>query len=286
MTFTRRQTLGVFFSTLFVLLVYMSYQVTDPTSGRTVLGTVLLTIFSPVESVIVAGYRGVATVIGDYFNLVHTNQENDRLQREVSDLKVRLAVNSEQSKENERLRKLLGLRQTLSYSQITGEVVGRDARSPVSGSLITNRGSRHGIRKEMPVVSVDGVVGMTVAVTPFTSQIQLITDPSASIGAMLQKNNVAGILSGLGNGRCILRFLPMTLTVAPGDIVVSSGQDALFPVGLSVGRVVRAVEESQYYHSAEIEPFQNFTSIREVVFITQAPVEPGPISEEPAAGKK
>ena len=136
------------------------------------------------------------------------------------------------------------------------------------------------------MVSVDGVVGMTVAVTPFTSQIQLITDPSASIGAMLQKNNVAGILSGLGNGRCILRFLPMTLTVAPGDIVVSSGQDALFPVGLSVGRVVRAVEESQYYHSAEIEPFQNFTSIREVVFITQAPVEPGPISEEPAAGKK
>lgn len=272
MTFTRKQTLGVLFCSLFLLLIYMSYQVTDPATGRTVLGNVLFTIFSPVESVITAGYRGVAGVVGDYFNLVHTNRENDRLKREVSELKIRLAIRDEQARENERLRRILGLKGTIPYRQITGEVIGRDAKSPLSGSLITNRGSRHGIRTEMPVISVDGVVGMTVVATPFTSQVQLITDPSASIGAMLQKNRVAGILSGLGSGRCLLRFLPVSQVITPGDVVVTSGQDSLFPVGLLVGKVVRQIEESQYYRSAEVEAFQNFTSIEEIVFLSMPSV--------------
>lgn len=271
MTFSRKQTLGLFFGSLFLLLVYMSYQVTDPTTGRTVLGNVLFTLFSPVESVIVAGYRGAAGFVNNYFNIVHTNEENGRLEHEVSDLKVRLAIREEQSKENERLRRMLGLKGTIPYHQITGEVIGRDAKSPLSGSLIVNRGYRHGIRNEMPVISVDGVVGMTVVASPFTSQVQLITDPSASIGAMLQKNRIAGILSGLGSGRCLLRFLPVTQTITPGDIVVTSGQDSLFPVGLLVGKVTRQVEESQYYRSAEVEVFQNFTSIQEVVFLSVPP---------------
>lgn len=268
MTFTRKQTLGVFFGSLFLLLVYMSYQVTDPATGRTVLGNVLFTLFSPIESVITAGYRGVAGTVNNYFNLVQTNRENERLKREVSDLKVRLAIRDGQSNENERLRRILGLKGSIPYRQITGEVIGRDAKTPLSGSLIVNRGSRHGIRNEMPVISVDGVVGMTVVTTPFTSQVQLITDPSASIGAMLQKNRVAGILSGLGSGRCLLRFLPVTQVITPGDVVVTSGQDSLFPVGLLVGKVVRQVDESQYSRSAEVEAFQNFTSIQEVVFLS------------------
>lgn len=281
-TFSRKQTLGIFFASLFLLLVYMSYQVTDPTTGRTVLGNVLFTIFSPVESLLVAGYRGVAGTVGEYFNLVHTEKENEQLKREVSDLKVRLAIQNEQSKENERLRRILGLRGTIPYRQIIGEVIGRDAKSPLSGSLIVNRGSRHGVRNEMPVISVDGVVGMTVVTSPITSQVQLITDPSSSIGAMLQKNRIAGILSGLGGGRCLLRFLPITQVITPGDIVVTSGQDSLFPAGLLVGKVVRQTDESQYYRSAEIEVFQNFTSISEVVFLSMPVVASPSLTERVA----
>lgn len=278
-TFTRKQTLGVFLGSLFLLLVYMSYQVTDPATGRTVLGNVLFTILTPIESVITAGYRGVAGVVNNYFNLTRTNQENDRLKREVSELKVRLAIREGQSSENERLRRILGLKGTIPYRQITGEVIGRDAKTPLSGSLITNRGSRYGIRNEMPVISVDGVVGMTVVTTPFNSQVQLITDPSASIGAMLQKNRVAGILRGLGSGRCLLRFLPVNQVITPGEVVVTSGQDSLFPVGLLVGKVVRQVDESQYYKSAEVEPFQNFTSIEEVIFLSVPFLTKSPIKE-------
>lgn len=274
--FTRKQTLWVFFSTLFFLLVFMSYQVTDPSTGRTVLGNVLFSMFSPVHAMITGSIRTTVGTISDYFNLVNTNKENARLRKEVSDLKVRLAVNQEEKAENDRLRKILALQPKLPYKQVFGEVIGRDARAPLSGTLILNRGSRQGIRPEMPLLSVDGIVGITVVVSPFTSQVQLITDPSSSVGAMLAKNRVAGILAGQGNGICRLRFLPLTVVLNQGDVVVTSGQDSIFPVGLPVGRVVGQVQESQYYKSAEVQPFQNYTSIREVIFLLPSPDQAAP----------
>src|SRR5262249_20794480 len=140
--FSPRRNLAIFILSLFLLLVYMSYQVTDPGTGRTVLGNVLFAIISPVESIFSGGFRSLGSTISNYFMLTGVKKENEQLKKDVEQLQIRLAMDEEQRKENDRLRKLLELRQKLPMKQIAGEVVGRDATLPVSATVIVNGGAR------------------------------------------------------------------------------------------------------------------------------------------------
>jgi len=186
----------------------------------------------------------------------------------VNALRRQMAAVSEQTRENERLRKILDLSEKVQYHLVVGEVIGRDARATVSDTIVANRGLRQGVGRETPVVTPIGIVGMTIAVDLFTSKVQLITDADASVGAMLQKDRTAGILAGAGNGRCILRYLPLNLNAKAGDLIVTSGQDGIFPEGLPIGRVGKQIKESVLYISLEILPFQNVSSLAEVVFLS------------------
>lgn len=263
-----RRPLGVFIASLLILLIVMSYQVTDTATGRTVLGNVLFEAFSPIQSLSMWVIRGVAGGVGNYINLVHTNQENQALQREVAELKIQISATAQERAENDRLRKMLQLKERLPYVLLAGEVVGRDARSG-SGTLTANRGRLAGVRMDMSVVTPAGVVGKTIQVAPVTSRVQLITDPASGIGVMLERTQIAGILAGTGGQTCVLRYLPLISDVKEGDVVVTSGQDGVFPQGLPVGKVSRLLSESDLYKSAEVAPFQEFSSVREIVFLLQ-----------------
>lgn len=277
-----RTSFSIFVISLFVLLAIMSYQVTDPETGQTVLASVAFRLFSPFQSVVSGTVRGVAGTFQTYLGLVGANKENDRLKEEMGRLKIQLQVQSQQSRENERLRGILELEKHVSYHLIAGEVIGRDSNAAVSETVTTNRGTRHGVKREMPVVTPQGVVGITILAGPLTSKVQLITDANASIGAMIRDNRTAGILSGMGNGRCVLKFLPINTAIRKGDTIVTSGQDGIFPEGLPVGRIVQSVSESKIYRSAEVEPYQDFSSVREVVFLSvdSASETPEPVSPQ------
>jgi rod shape-determining protein MreC len=272
---TSRKTLGMFLTSLFLLLVFMSYQVTDATTGRTVLGNVLFRLFSPVQLGVAASARTVVYVVQNYFALAGANVENQRLKKELAELKIRLATASSQSSEVERLRQILELRPKLPYTLIAAEVIGHDARSDLSDTITVNRGLSQGVNVQTPAVTPTCIVGITIQVASGTSRIQLITDPSSSVGAMLRQERVSGILSGLGGEVCVLKFLPIRTNVKKDDVVVTSGQDGIFPEGLAIGKVTRILKESQYYRSAEVVPLQNFSSLKEIVFLLH-PVEKSP----------
>lgn len=267
-----RRPLGVFIASLLLLLILMSYQVRDKATGRTVLGNILFEVFSPFQSAAMWTVRGGVDKVSTYFNLVHTNQENEALRRELQELKIRVNADAQQKEENDRLRKILDLQRRLPYGLLAAEVVGRDARS-ISSTFTANRGYKSGVRMNMAVVTPDGVVGKTIQVGPTTSRVQLITDSASSIGVMLERTQIAGILAGNGQQACILRYLPMVSDVKTGDVVVTSGQDGIFPPGLPVGKVARILKESDLYKSTDIGLYQEFSSLRELVFILQPTTE-------------
>jgi rod shape-determining protein MreC len=248
----------------------MSYQVTDAATGRTFLGKVLFFIFSPVQSAVGTSFHSISEFGSKYFSMARTNEENERLKKELAETKIQLANTIHEREENERLRKILQLSEVLPYRLVTGELVGLSAKRPIANSITVNRGSRQGIRVQVPVMTPAGIVGMTVETSPFASRVQLISDTSSSIGAMLKGTQAAGILAGTGEGFCVLRFLPLVAQVKPGDVVVTSGQDGVFPEGLPVGRVTRVLKESDLYISAEVAAFQNQSMLREVVFLLKS----------------
>jgi rod shape-determining protein MreC len=256
----------IFIASLLTLLILMSYQVTDETTGRTVLGNVIFTLLSPIQSggtslVNTAWNTGVR-----YFDLVKTNEKNQQLTHEVEELKIRLQASLRERDENQRLREILNLREKLPLNLVAGEVIGGTAKAPISRIISINRGSKDGVQPQMPVVTPSGIVGMTIEASPFSAKVQLMSDVSSSIGAMLSRNNTAGILSGTGTELCLLKYLPLNADIKVGDPVVASGQDGIFPEGFPIGKVSQ-IKKEELYVGAEVTPYQSSASLKEIVVL-------------------
>src|SRR5205823_65352 len=101
-----RLSFGIFLASLFLMLAVMSYQITDRTTGRTVVGTVLFRLISPVQLLTHQAASGSVSTFHNYFSLINTNRENEQLRKEVTALRIQMATVSEQSRENERLRQI------------------------------------------------------------------------------------------------------------------------------------------------------------------------------------
>ncbi|MXY62647.1 MAG: rod shape-determining protein MreC [Synechococcus sp. SB0665_bin_28] len=147
-------------------------------------------------------------------------------------------------KENQRIKELIGLPPAIPRgSGLKAPVI---ARSPAVWwqQLTLGRGSRHGIRVGYAVVAPGGLIGRVTAVTMNTAQVTLITDPTSRIGVLVTRTNHHGLLSGLGSGRPVLRFLTENPRTIPGDVVVTSSASTLVPGGIPVG-VVQNVDRNR-----------------------------------------
>ena len=146
-------------------------------------------------------------------------------------------------KENQRLKELIGLPSVPQGSSLKAPVIGR---SPAVWwrQLTLGRGSRHGIGVGDAVVAPGGLIGRITAVTLNTAQVTLITDPTSRVGVLVTRTNHHGLLSGLGSGRPVLRFLTENPRTIPGDIVVTSFASTLAPGGIPVG-VVQNVDRNR-----------------------------------------
>lgn len=265
---TIQKPITVFIAALLTLLILMSYQVADKITGRTVLGNVIFTLLSPIQSGGTSAVNSVWNTGAKYFDLIKTNEKNQQLTREVDELKIRLQASNRERDENQRLREILNLREKLPLKLVAGEVIGGTAKAPISRIISINRGAKDGVAEQMPVVTPAGVVGMIIEVSPVSSKVQLMSDVSSSIGAMLSRNSTAGILSGTGTELCLLKYLPLNADIKVGDAVVTSGQDGIFPEGFPIGKVTKLVKE-ELYVSAEVTLYQSSAALKEIVVLLQ-----------------
>jgi rod shape-determining protein MreC len=165
-------------------------------------------------------------------------KENAVLRREVRRLTVENATLHESCAQNVNLRKELGLRAGMAPPTIAAEVISRKESSWFDTATI-NRGSRAGVVKGAAVVNHRGLIGQVVAVSPFTAQVATLSDPSSSVGAMVQRSRSCGMIQGQGEAHLVLTYLPKDSDVKKGDIVTSSGMGGVVPKGFVIGRVVR-----------------------------------------------
>jgi rod shape-determining protein MreC len=195
--------------------------------------------------------------------------QNERLKKEFDLLKRNLNVLNETRIENERLARLLSLKQRLSYKVIAAQVIARSAES-WSSIIIIDKGAFNGIKRGMPVINYLGLVGQVVETTQTTSKIILINDPLLSVSAIVQRSRQEGLVSGTLGNRLIMRYLPEEPDIKIQDIVVTSGLSPAYPKGILIGTVVAIVKEfSGLSRCAMIKPAVNLSCIEEVLIIVQ-----------------
>jgi len=226
-------------------------------------------------------FAGVKTLtaVHDVFTSIKNNR---RLKEELSHARSLLEQYertqydfNEIKKENERLKKLIGIQSELEYETVIAEIV---AKSPQNfyKTLIVNRGKEGGVKQWMPVVAYQDeykcVIGKVIDVQKFSSRIQPLIEQSSYIGAMLQDSRYSGILQGQSpiSENCLLQYIDRRAEMNYGDIVVTSGMGGVFPKGIVIGGVI-SVSKKRYgiFQEAQVRPIVDFGRLEEVYIITK-----------------
>jgi rod shape-determining protein MreC len=242
--------------------------------------------FSSVESTLVDGILPVFSIfsstkngIGAWWNhyiyLIDAQQENDRLKKRLLQLTQENLQLKEMTLAHERLLKLLHLKSDPARPIVVAEVVGRSP-SPFLKSFFINKGRKDGLTRGMPVLLPGGVVGRLEKTSGHYSQVLLLNDPNFAIDCLSERTRARGILTGIpGQENCQIKYMARTEDIKPGDVVITSGLDQLFPKGLILGRVLRVVPQAKgNFLSIEVVPEIRPSQIEEVQIIPLKPPIP------------
>jgi rod shape-determining protein MreC len=163
---------------------------------------------------------------------------------------------------------------------VTSTVVGRDP-SPFMRYITIDRGSDDGLRRGMPVVTHQGLVGRVAAVTAGGARVQLITDPGSRVNVRIQPSDAEAILLGQVTGEISLDWIPQDATIQAGDKVLTSGFGGSYPSNLLIGQITgHRRRDYDLFQTAAIQPVVDFSKLQIVMVITNfRPVDTAPLSE-------
>jgi rod shape-determining protein MreC len=176
----------------------------------------------------------------DYY--LHLKQENESLRKSSFLLALEIYRLEEVKKQNERLERLLDFVQRSPVQFVACRVVS-GGLGEKANVFIIDKGSRHGLFRNLPVLVPEGLVGKTIEVDPDWSVVQLYTHPEFRVSVKPSGKEERAI-GAIGPERQIYLFnIPPRTRLEVGDLIVSSGMGGVFPKGIPVGTVDELVRE-------------------------------------------
>ncbi|MFN2176776.1 MAG: rod shape-determining protein MreC [Anaerolineales bacterium] len=227
-------------------------------------------------------FQAVQNIINSPQDLARLRQRNADLEVEVSRMQAEIIQLKQQLAETQVLSALVDFARVQPENRyLAGTVIGRDP-SPFAQYVIINRGSDDGLRRGMPVVTQQGLVGRIAAVTSGAARVQLITDPASSINVRLEPSRAQAVVLGNVSGELSLEMIPQSAEVQAGDLILTSGLGGNYPSNIFIGQVtgVRRIE-TDLFQSASIQPIVDFNKLEIVLIITNfRPVDIAPLVPE------
>ena len=223
---------------------------------------------TPFEKGIVGLQGGAGNLWRNYFYLRGVRKENYELKQQIEHLRLEQVRLNEDAEQARRLQALLGFKEQFISQTQPAQVIGSSG-SEQSRSIYIDKGSHDGIKPDMPVITADGIVGKVLRVFGTTSQVLLIDDQTSGVGAILEKSRLQGVLRGTPAGEIVLEKVTADETVQPGERVLTSGGDQVFPKGLPVGTVTKVSTASDLFLNVRVKPTANLSKLEEVLVITK-----------------
>ncbi len=245
----------------------------------TPLSRLVLNPFVSAQTWLAKRYQAIQSLITQPEDVTTLRQKNTELEAENSRLQVQIVELQQQVTEAQLLATLVDYERSHVENQYTAaSVIARDV-SPFMHYVIINRGSDDGLRKGMPVVTQQGLVGSIAAVTAGAARIQLINDPGSSINVVLQQSGEEAVLNGQLTGELTLDMIRQSANVQPGELVMTSGLGGNYPANIVIGQVLTVKNEaSALFQTASIQPAVDFSQLQIVLIITNfQPVDISPL---------
>jgi rod shape-determining protein MreC len=209
--------------------------------------------------------------------------ENRALKEQIDQMRldeVRLKQDADQAR---RLQAVLAFKEQFISQTVAAQVIGSSG-SEQSRILYIDKGASDGIQADMAVISPGGIVGKVLRTFGSSSQVLEISDQSSGVGAILEKSRLQGILRGSASGEVSVQYVMSDEKVEPGERVLTSGGDRIFPKGLPIGSVTAVNPGRDLFLNIRVKPSADLSRLEEVLVITktvekeaEAPEASGPV---------
>lgn len=257
------------------LFVYLSLYTWNLRSGH----LTRLSTYSGLDGVgtVVRPGRWLGGLAGDfvdrYVSLVGLKQQNEALETEVKALRLENMTLRERAEATARVERLLGFPEPPEWKREGARVVAhRVGPTAILETILVDRGKLSGAMEDTPVLSPEGVVGRIYRAGLTVSTVLLLIDPSSRIAVVGRDNRAAGIVYGMGaEEKLVVKYVGLTSTIEPGEVLVSSGMDGVYPKGLPVARVSAVKrEEGSLFMDVQAEPLVDILRLEEVLLLKRA----------------
>ena len=278
--FSRNRNASVLVFVIFAQVLGLGVQKRAETGGTRLIRLWVVSAITPLEKALVDTNRGVRNVWNNYLYLRGVRRENRELKAQIERLRVEQVRLSEDAAQARRLQALLGFKEKFVSQTLAAQVIGSSG-SDQSHVIYIDKGTSDGVKPDMAVITPDGIVGKILRVFHNSSQVLLINDSSSGVGAILESSRLQGILQGTATGETMLRYVMGDEKVAPGERVLTSGGDRIFPKGLPIGTVQQADPGNDLFLNVRVKPGANLSRLEEVLVVTRL-MESSPQGAEPS----
>ncbi|HTS46526.1 MAG TPA: rod shape-determining protein MreC [Bryobacteraceae bacterium] len=210
--------------------------------------------------------KNTGGIWSNYISLRGAHAENARLHAEIDQLRLQNRQLAAQAGEAQRLSAIFNFREAHPETQmLAAQVIGASADA-TSHTLFLNRGDRDHVRRNMAVITPDGIVGKIVEVLQNTSQVLLINDKDSGAGALLADTRTHGVIKGSGDPEPRLDYVINEEPIHVGELVLTSGEDRIFPKDLLVG-TVSAATQGNPFQTIHVKPAARLDRLEDVIIL-------------------
>lgn len=250
-----------------VLALYGISQKRFDLEEMTLFQRLVVEVVAPVQKGFANSRQELSDLINNYVRIVNTSKENVFLKEKIARLESDLFQMEEIRRENFRLKQMLSYSEDIGQEKILAQVIGWDSANQFK-VLRLNRGSNDGIRVMSPVITHMGLVGYIYRVGPNYSDVLTILDPNNRVDALVERTRTHGIVEGVFNYRCALKYINRTESIEVGDRLITAGVGGIYPKGVKVGMVTDIDREaSGMTLGVEITPSVDFHKLEEVLVL-------------------
>lgn len=269
---SRHKSLVLLAGVILLQVLLLAVQIKRDSQGRLIRSWTVGAV-SPFERAGSYGFGWFRDIWRNYFALRGTRKDNEELRRENDAMKLQIARLQGKAAEADRLATLLNFRKSQADVPMLGARVIGGSAGTASLTIELDRGERDGIRRNMGVITPDGVVGKVIDAYPNTAQVLLLTDKDSGVGAKFADSGAQHPVGGMGESMLAMKYVPNDDEVNVGEQVVTSGMDRIFPRDLPVGTIAE-VKPGNPFKQIRVKPAANLEKLEEVlILLTLHPLE-------------
>lgn len=253
------------------LAIYGLSQKRFDLEEMTLFQRLVVEVVAPLQKGITSSRAELNDLVDNYVRIVNTSKENVYLKEKIGRLENDLFQMEEIRRENFRLKQMLRYSEDIQQDKILAQVIGWDSANQFK-VLRLNRGESDGIQLMAPVITHKGLVGYVYRLGSHYADVLTILDPNNRVDALIERTRTHGIVEGVFNHRCALKYVNRNEPIEVGDKMITAGVGGIYPKGIKVGIITNIDRETAGMTlGVEITPSVDFHKLEEVLVLLPRP---------------